>query len=86
MSIVPDNENNPKFNCLQIGGEVETNRIQNAELVVDNNNNPQPENALTERNNADSKCTYQEWGHSGICYRKNAVSNTKSSTIESRRL
>ena len=67
-----------RINRLRIGGEVETSEFENAGLVVDNDNDPLPENAPTGRNNTDNECSYEEWGHSGICYRKNAVGNTNT--------
>ena len=61
---------------LHVGGKIEGNKFVNTGLVVDNDNDPLPENLLPQQTSVyTDECVYQEWGHSGICHRKNAVSN-----------
>ena len=61
---------------LHVGGEIEANEFANAGLVVDNDNDPLPENLLPQDNTVNTNaCVYEEWGHSGICHRRKDVSN-----------
>ena len=61
---------------LRVGGEIEASEFQNAGMSVDNDNDLLPENLpRTFNSNTDNECTYQDWGHNGVCHRKNAVNN-----------
>ena len=43
---------------------------------MDKDNDLLPENLpRTSNPNTDNECTYQDWGHNGICHRKNAANN-----------
>ena len=44
-----------QINCLRIGGEFERRKFENVGLVVNDNNDPLPENTPTERNNTDNE-------------------------------
>ena len=44
-----------QINCLRIGGEFERRKFENVGLVVNDNNDPPPENTPTERNNTDNE-------------------------------
>ena len=66
-----------RIDNLRVGGEVDISDLNNAGLAVDNDNDPLPENLPSRRSttNAESECIYEDWGHSGICHRRNVVNN-----------
>ena len=54
---------------------------------MDNKNDPLPQNLLPQQTNETAdECVYQEWGHSGICYRKDVVNNVINPQLKSRDL
>ena len=74
------NEAIRRIDNLRVGSEVDVSDFNNAGLAVDNDNDPLPENLPSRRSattNTENECTYQDWGHSGICNRRSEVnSNT----------
>ena len=73
------NEAIQQIENLRVGGEVDVSDLNNAGLAVDNDNDPLPENLPSRRSATvtENECTYQDWGHSGICNRRSEVnSNT----------
>ena len=56
---------------LHVGGKIDIyGELLNCRLVIENDNDPLPENYPTVAN---EECTYEEWGHSGICHRRQIV-------------
>ena len=75
-----------QISTLCVGGEVEDTEFVNAKLVVDNDNDLLPENLLQQQTNTTTdECVYLEWGHSGICYRKNVVNNVINPQLKNSR-
>ena len=50
-------------------------------LNIDNDNDPFPEDRATFPN---IECFYEDWGHTGICYRKQIVSTNAKPTLKVR--
>ena len=54
-------------------------------MVADNKKDPPPQNLLPQQTNETAdEYAYQEWGHSGICYRKNVVNNVINPQLNTR--
>ena len=60
------------------GGEIELLDLAMAGLVVEDDNDPLFENTpeLNPSSNEDEEVTWDDWGHSGICYRKQTTATT----------
>ena len=51
---------------LQTGAEIDA-EINHSGIVIENDNDPLPENYQTVPN---EECVYEDWGHSGVCHRR----------------
>ena len=58
-----------RLSNLRTGGEIDYGdaELNNSGIVVENDNDPLPENY---RNVSSEECVYTNWGHSGICHRR----------------
>ena len=81
-AVVEAEENNVEdaatesIDRFRAGGEVDAVDVMEADLVVEDDNLPLAENMIGQETdkNATPECQYEEWGHSGICYRRQQVS------------
>ena len=72
-----------QMNVHRQGGEIDILELAMAGLVVENDNDPLYENLPTTiEDNANEECVYSGWGHSGICARRQVVSQTIMPTIK----
>ena len=63
-----------KIEKMRQGGELDINELIQAGLEVEDDNLPLPENITTDSEN-ENGAVYEDWGHSGVCYRKIATGN-----------
>ena len=73
-----EDEESEKIDAHRHGGELELLDLAMAGFVVENDNDPLFENAPESNPSSNEKeeVTWGEWGHSGICYRKQSTATT----------
>ena len=70
----PNDEETERIDNSRVGGEIDMLDVAAAGLVIDNDNDPLPENLIPITDDGEVQCSYQEWGHSGICHRRKETS------------
>ena len=65
---------------LRTGAEINA-EINHSGIVIENDNDPLPENY---HNLTNEECVYEDWGHTGVCHRRQIVAMNHKPSLKVR--